>query len=154
MRSSQHVLGRVFQGKQVASGIAYSDGAPGTIARQKPLFKALGLNIDWVFDGTINIDIDPFRLESIRPRYEFKDVRWLNDNRGENFLIFDAELRFKATQQNGYIYLPDPATKLWFSDVIPPMSHIEFLTKKIDRLRYGDTVEVSLDDSQGRFISD
>jgi hypothetical protein len=59
--------GRLNQGYRVASGPSAAYPGYGSIGKQKPYFKALGLDLDAMFDGTLNISIDPYTFELAKP---------------------------------------------------------------------------------------
>ena len=67
--------GIVVKGHRVAS--QPSNVYPyGTIEKQKPFFRALGLNLDDYYNGTLNVSIRPNTFKVVKPELTFGLVEW------------------------------------------------------------------------------
>ena len=73
---------RLKKGYHVASGPSKAYPEYGSIEKQKPFFKKLGLNLDRMFNGTLNISIEPYEY-TIKVQAQFLEIR---------FLLFDASV--------------------------------------------------------------
>ena len=78
------VRGIVIQGYRVASGPS-KDYPYGSLDRQRPIFKARGLDLEVFFNGTLNIDLRPFTFKLIKPEFTFRNVEWTDLHPPENF---------------------------------------------------------------------
>lgn len=143
------VSGVVVAGHCVASGP--SDVYPyGSLVKQSPFFKALGLNLDSFYLGTINISISPKRWALIKPEYTFKQIAWTNLHPPEDFSFSACRITFHDHRYKGWVYYPHPETKIrHFQDP----SLIEVITNRIMGLKLGNQValefktkEISLED--------
>ena len=135
-----NIDGVVVRGYGVASGLSQFDDV-GTIVRQKPYFKALGLDLSVCFNGTINVDIVPLTLAGINSDYCFLALKWHPELEPEDFHFVDCLLWFKQRAVKGYIYYPAPDTK---PDHVQPDTVLEVLAPYIDGLKYGDKVILEL----------
>lgn len=136
------VDGTIISGHQIASGGNPSTPYPGgSISLQKPFFKALGLDLTDMFDGTLNVDISPQRFKLESPRFYFEQVKWIEGFAAEDFSFLDCELRFSTEWFKGWMYYPHPETKTqhFHSD-----SLVEILMPKIPFIRYGAKVQLRL----------
>ena len=78
------ISGTVVEGYRVASGPS-KDYPYGALERQRPLFKARGLDLDGYFNGTLNIDIRPLTFTMLKPQYTFEHVAWTDLHPPETF---------------------------------------------------------------------
>lgn len=135
------VSGTVVEGHRVASGPS-KDYPYSSLARQKPLFKAGGLELERFFQGTLNISIAPRRWELLRPAFTFRGVEWTDLHPPEDFSFSPCRVSFQGRAYEGYVYYPHPETKIRnFQD----SSLIEVIAEHIPAIRYGDLVELALD---------
>jgi len=144
------IKGIVVKGHQVAS--RPSDVYPyGTIEKQKPFFKALGLDLGGFYNGTLNISLSPNTFEMTSPEFKFEDVKWTDLNPPETFSFSRCTLIFKSGRYAGWVYYPHSETKIrHFNN--PAV--IEILAQHIPDIRYGDEVELELngDEIQITFV--
>ena len=106
------VNGRVQNGHKVASGQAENSPYPkGTINMQKPFFKALGLDLDSYYEGTLNISIAPYTFTMNNPEFKFLGVEWTDKHPKENFFFSRCKVIFNDLEYLGWVYYPDPSTK-------------------------------------------
>ena len=83
--------GVVVAGYGVASGQNPKSPFPkGTIELQIPVFQRLGLDLSWVYPGTVNVSIKPKRLRIVRPWRCYTDVQWTPDWNREHFFFLPA----------------------------------------------------------------
>lgn len=136
--------GSVVQGHQVAS--RPSDVYPyGTIEKQKPYFKELGLNLDGFYSGTLNISISPNTFEVTNPEITFENLKWTELNPPETFSFSRCTLIHKGIRHAGWIYYPHSETKVrHFNN--PAV--IEVLAQHIPDIHYGDEVELELSNEE------
>lgn len=130
--------GILAQGYRVASGpsAAYPYGA---LERQRPHFKARGLDLDGYFDGTLNIDIRPVRFGLARPEFTFPLVEWTDLHPPETFSFSRCRVVFRGVAYDGWVYYPHPETKLrHFQDP----SLLEVIARPIPDIQYGDELSV------------
>jgi len=134
------VKGIVVQGHRVAS--QPSDVYPyGTLEKQKPYFKALGLDLEAYYNGTLNISISPNSFKMVKPEITFEHVEWTNLHPPETFSFSRCTLIYKGIRYAGWVYYPHPETKIRHFE--NPFI-IETLTTYIPGVRYGDEVEIEL----------
>lgn len=134
------VKGTVVKGHQVAS--QPSDVYPyGTLEKQKPYFKALGLDIEAYYNGTLNISISPNTFKMVKPEITFKHVEWTDLHPPETFSFSRCTLIYKGVYYAGWVYYPHPETKIRHFE---NPSIIEILTTYVPSIRYGDEVEIEL----------
>jgi len=67
------IHGILVQGYRVASGPS-KDYPYGALDRQRPFFKARGLDLNPYFNGTLNIDIQPNTFKLFKPEFTFQHV--------------------------------------------------------------------------------
>ena len=138
------VGGVILQGYRVASGP--SDDYPyGALDRQRPFFKAQGLDLNGYFNGTLNIDIRPFTFKMIKPEYTFFSVEWTDMHPPEHFSFSGCRVIHQEKSYDGWVYYPHPETKL--RNFQNP-SLVEVIAREIPRLRYGDKVQVCLNPAE------
>lgn len=132
--------GILTRGHQVASrpskAYPYS-----SLEKQKPYFKALGLDLYEYFNGTLNISIAPRTFEMSTPELTFPLVEWTNLHPPETFSFSRCKVIFKNNEYAGWVYYPDPETK---RDHFQNPSLVEVITHQIPGIRYGDALEVEL----------
>jgi len=136
--------GIVVRGHQVAS--QPSDVYPfGTIEKQKPFFRALGLNLDDCYNGSLNVSISPKTFKVLNPEYTFELVEWTDLHPPETFSFSRCTLIFNGIRFVSWVYYPHPETKIRHFD---NPSVIEILTQHIPDIHYGDPVEIELDSGE------
>jgi hypothetical protein len=134
------IHGIVIQGYRVASGPS-KDYPYGTLDRQRPIFKARGLDLDGYFNGTLNIDLRPFTFKLIKPEFTFRNVEWTDLHPPENFSFSRCKVIYKDIEYDGWVYYPHPETKLrHFQDP----SLLEVIALLIPEIKYGDEVQVCI----------
>jgi hypothetical protein len=134
------IQGIVVEGHRVASQ-ASRDYPYGTIDKQKPFFKDLGLDLGSFYSGTLNVLIAPLTFEMINPQYTFRHVAWTDLHPPEDFSFSRCRVRFEKAGYDGYVYYPHPETK---KRHFQAASILEILAERIPNLRYGDVVELEL----------
>jgi hypothetical protein len=132
-----YAAGVVQAGYGVASGIASESPYPGgTIALQMPFFRDLGLDLGDCFLGTLNVNVAPFEMRILRPRFRFERVEWVAGV-VETFSFCRCVVEFGSVGYEGWIYYPHPETK-------PDHFHfpglVEVIAPRILGLGYGDRV--------------
>ena len=138
---SIRVSGVITQGHQVASGRARSSPFPaGTIELQSPIFARMGLDLSSAFMGTLNVSIEPLRFSFLQSDFTFRDVKWTESYPPETFSFARCVLSFRAETYPSWIYYPHPRTKI--SHYQSP-SLIEIITRPIENISYGSTVEIA-----------
>ena len=138
------VKGILVEGHRVAS--APSDIYPyGTLEKQKPYFKALGLDLEDFYNGTLNISIRPYRFEMKNPEFTFERVAWTDLHPPETFSFSRCAVIYEGKRYTGWVYYPHPETKeRHFQD--PSM--VEVLTTYIPGIQYGDEIEIELNSAE------
>jgi hypothetical protein len=144
--TTQWVPGTIVAGHGVASGSEKQDQFPGgAIALQKPVFSGLGLDLARFYDGTINVDIAPHRIELRTPRATFEHVVWLDGYPAETFSFADGRIRVGEDEHTAMLFYPHPETK---PEHFQPPTVIELLAPYIPGLRVGASAHVWLDPDQ------
>ena len=134
------VKGIVVKGHRVAS--QPSDVYPyGTLEKQKPYFKALGLNLEAYYNGTLNISISPNTFKMTKPEITFEHVEWTDLHPPETFSFSRCTLIYQGVRYDGWVYYPHPETKIRHFE---NPSIIEILTQHVPDIHYGDEVEIDL----------
>ena len=132
------VPGAVARGYRVASGPS-KEYPYGTLERQRPLFKARGLDLEAYFNGTLNIDLRPYRFEMTNPELTFERVAWTDLHPPETFSFSRCQVVFRGVEYDGWVYYPHPETKVrHFQDP----SLLEVIAVPIPGINYGDAVKV------------
>jgi len=136
------VEGVVEPGHQVASGRSEDTPYPaGSIELQMPFFKALGLDLTAFYRGTLNVSIRPYTITLTRPRFTFRQVKWIEGFPPEDFSFSPCKLTFEGHTYDSWIYYPHPETKTkHFQDP----SILEIIAPYIPNISYGDKVELHL----------
>ena len=137
--------GKLTKGYRVASGPSEAYPEYGSIEKQKPYFKVLGLDLDHVFNGTLNISIAPHQLDMKKPEYTFKSVQWTELTNAEDFSFSRCKIIFQGIEFDGWVYYPDPKTK---KEHFQSPSTIEVLAPFIEGINYGDTVDISINSEE------
>jgi hypothetical protein len=122
----------------VASGPS-RDYPYGALDRQRPIFKARGLDLEAYFNGTLNIDIRPYTFKLIKPEFTFRHVEWTDLHPPEDFSFSRCKVLFKDVEYEGWVYYPHPETKL--RNFQNP-SLLEVIAYRIPEIKYGDEVSV------------
>ncbi len=122
---------RLIPGRGAASGKREYQEFGGSIARQKPLFSARGLDLEGYFNGTLNADISPRRFSIERPFLTLRDIKWHPSMPAEDFSFAKALIAFGERRVQGLVYYPHPETKLAYVDPTPN-TLIELLAPPID----------------------
>jgi hypothetical protein len=136
-----HVSGIVVEGHRVASGPS-KEYPYGSLERQKPFFKAGGLDLERFFPGTLNVSIAPLRFEMVRPAYTFRQIAWTDLHPPEDFSFSPCRVKFQCKEYGGYIYYPHPETKIRH---FQNPSLIEVITERIPGIGYGVRLELVLE---------
>jgi hypothetical protein len=144
------IKGRLKKGYRVASGPSKAYPEYGSIEKQKPYFKKLGLNLDRVFNGTLNISISPYEFAMKKPQYKFKKVKWTELTNAEDFSFSQCKIMFQGKEYTGWVYYPDPKTK---KDHFQSASTVEVLAPPIPNIKYRNMVEISLNTAEIKVIS-
>ena len=106
----KRLTGILMRGHQVASRPS-KDYPYSSLEKQKPYFKALGLDLYEYFNGTLNISIAPLRFDMIRPDFTFELVEWTDLHPPETFSFSRCKVYFKNREYIGWVYYPHPETK-------------------------------------------
>lgn len=140
----QAVKGVVMAGHQVASGRGDTSPYPdSSIRMQKPFFRERGLDLDGLFEGTLNISIAPWTFRLLAPRWTFERVEWTSLHPPETFSFSGCQLVCEGRLYEGcWVYYPHPQTK---KTHFQSPSIVEVLAPEIHGLRYDARVEVRLD---------
>ena len=138
------VHGILVEGYRVASGPS-KDYPYGALDRQRPIFKARGLDLSGYFNGTLNIDISPFTFTMVKPEFTFHNVEWTDLHFPEHFSFSHCRVVFKDTEYNGWVYYPHPETKLRH---FQNPSLLEVIAKPITGIGYGDEIDVFLNSDE------
>ncbi len=130
-----------MRGHQVASrpSIAYPYSS---LEKQKPYFKALGLDLYEYFNGTLNISIAPLEFKMTHPQFTFERVEWTDLHPPETFSFSCCKVFFKGVEYSGWVYYPHPETK---KTHFQNPSLIEVITYEIPEIQYGDWIEIEVD---------
>jgi len=104
------LTGTLARGYRVASGPS-QDYPYGALDRQRPLFKARGLDLDGYFNGSLNIDIRPATFSMQKPEYTFPLVEWTNLHPPETFSFSRCRVVYREIEYEGWVYYPHPETK-------------------------------------------
>jgi hypothetical protein len=135
-----YLTGILVRGHQVASrpSKAYPYSA---LEKQKPYFKALGLDLSAYFNGTLNISIAPLEFGMTKPELTFELVEWTDLHPPETFSFSRCKVRFEGNKYEGWVYYPHPETK---KTHFQNPSLIEVITYEIPNIKYGDTMEIEI----------
>lgn len=132
----------IIKGYQVASGLSKnSPYEKGTIELQKPFFKKLGLDLDDYYNGTLNLNISPYKFVCVKSNLIFKNIKWHNDFSAETFSFSKCKIFFNNSSFNALVYYPHKETKIRHTH---KDTTIEIISTFINNLNYGDFLEVEL----------
>ncbi len=138
--------GTLLRGYRVASGPS-KDYPYGALERQRPLFKARGLDLEAYFNGTLNIDIHPFTFTLLEPEFTFLSVEWTDLHPPEHFSFSRCRVLHRQAAYDGWVYYPHPETKLrHFQDP----SLLEVIAMPIPGIQYGDELSVLVNGNEIR----
>ena len=132
--------GILIRGHQVASRPS-KDYPYSSLEKQKPYFKAFGLDLYEYFNGTLNISIAPFEFEMAHPEITFELVEWTDLHPPETFSFSRCKVFFKGMEYTGWVYYPHPETK---TTHFQNSSLIEVITYQIPEIEYGDNLEIEV----------
>jgi hypothetical protein len=129
-----------MQGHQVASrpSAAYPYSS---VEKQKPYFKALGLDLSPYFTGTLNISIAPLEFKMTKPEFTFPLVEWTDLHPPETFSFSRCKVIFNGKEYTGLVYYPHPETK---KAHFQNQSLIEVISYEIAGIKYGDALELEI----------
>lgn len=133
--------GILARGHQVASRPS-KDYPYSTLEKQKPLFKARGLDLYEYFNGTLNISIAPLTFAMSAPQFTFELVAWTDLHPPETFSFSRCKVIFKDVEYLGWVYYPHPETK---KNHFQNPSLIEVITYEIPDIQYGNALDVEVD---------
>jgi len=143
-----NVKGFVIEGHRVASGPS-RDYPYGTLEKQKPFFKALGLDLETFYNGTLNVSIYPNTFEMKNPQFSFERVEWTDLHPPETFSFSRCAVIFKGKRYAGWVYYPHPETK---ERHFQQPSMIEILVEFILGIHYGTEIEIELNAEEVQLI--
>jgi hypothetical protein len=122
----------------------------GTLSLQYPIFKELGLDLGHCYAGTLNLSIAPNYYKIHAARFNLKNVDWYPARgKTEDFLICDCAIYTENGYVIGYIYQPDPQTKIEHFD--DPQS-LQVISPFIQNLTDTKPICIYLCSSQIRII--
>lgn len=129
-----------MRGHQVASRPS-KDYPYSSLEKQKPYFKALGLDLQEYFNGTLNISIAPLEFDMAHPEFTFELVEWTDLHPPETFSFSRCQVFFRNVEYTGWVYYPHPETK---KTHFQNPSLIEVITYHIPEIQYGDEIEIEV----------
>ena len=141
---SRWIEGRLVGGHGVASGRDPASPYPaGTISLQRPLLAARGLDLADCYPGTLNLSLAPLELRSEQPDHCVEGLRWTDRHPPETFRFWRVLVRRGAGPAlPGWIYQPDPATKLRHHQ---PAAVVEVLAPWLEGLAPGCALALGVD---------
>ncbi len=136
----------VVKGHQVASGRSKSSPYPaGSISLQKPFFDRSGINLQGMFDGTLNLSIAPHKFSIVSADHRIEHLHWIDGFPEESFSFVKCEVSAHNQNYEGWVYYPHPETK---TQHFHNNQLLEVLCPFIPNLNYGDTVTLEYDDQK------
>ncbi len=129
-----------MRGHQVASRPS-KDYPYSSLEKQKPLFKALGLDLQEYFNGTLNISIAPLEFKMTHPEFSFELVEWTDLHPPETFSFSRCKVLFRGAEYAGWVYYPHPETK---KTHFQNASLMEVIALHIPEIQYGDELEIEI----------
>jgi len=132
--------GILTRGHQVASRPS-KDYPYSSLEKQKPFFKALGMDLYPYFNGTLNISIAPFEFKMEHPELTFELVEWTDLHPPETFSFSRCRVIFKGVEYAGWVYYPHPETK---KTHFQNSSLIEVIAFQISGIQYGDKLDIEI----------
>jgi hypothetical protein len=139
-----NVPGRLVRGYRVASGPS-KDYPYGTLERQRPFFRALGLDLAGCFNGTLNVDISPYRFVMRAPQFTFEKVAWTDLHPPETFSFSGCQVIFQGRVYQGWVYYPHPETK---KRHFQNPSLLEVVAEPVQGIAYGDELSLRLNPAE------
>lgn len=140
----KRLSGILTRGHQVASrpskAYPYS-----SLEKQKPYFKARGLDLYKYFNGTLNVSIAPLTIEMSAPELTFPLVEWTDLHPPETFSFSRCKVIFKNQEYEGWVYYPHPETKC---DHFQDSSLVEVITYQLSGIQYGDRLDLDLNTNE------
>ena len=141
--------GILVKGYQVASRPS-KEYPYSALEKQKPYFKALGLDLYKYHNGTLNISIAPVGFKMSAPEFTFELVEWTDLHPPETFSFSRCKVRYEGNEYDGWIYYPHPETK---KSHFQNPSLVEIITYEIPHIQYGDPVEIELNSREISIIT-
>ena len=132
--------GVIVQGYRVASGPS-KDYPYGALDRQRPIFKARGLDLNSYFNGTLNVDIRPRVFKMVKPEFTFHSVGWTDLHPPEHFSFSRCKVLYRDVEYDGWVYYPHPETKLRH---FQNPSLVEVIAYPIPEVKYGSKLDLLL----------
>jgi len=134
------------EGHKVASGQAKDSPYPeGSIKMQAPYFKEHGIDLSNYYLATLNLSISPYYFKMHAPEFTVPKLEWAAGFSAEDFSFSKCEIIFNGKTHGSLIYYPHPETKIGhFHD----QSLIEVITDYIPDIKYGDKVELRLNEAE------
>ena len=132
--------GVLTQGYRVASGPS-KDYPYGAVERQRPIFKARGLDLSGYFNGTLNVDIRPRVFRLVKPEFTFHSVEWTDLHPAEHFSFSRCKVLYRDVEYDGWVYYPHPETKRRH---FQNPSLLEVIAYPIPEVKYGSEIDVLL----------
>lgn len=143
MTATRSATGVVVTGHGVASGGSGDPRFPsGTLGLQFPIFARLGVDLDGIHPGTINVELQAGSIDLGEPDHLLTSVKWHDDMPPEDFSLWRVGLRHAAERWQAMIYRPHPDTK---PEHHQPEDVVEILAPLIPDLGYGDRVTIVFD---------
>jgi hypothetical protein len=136
--------GILVKGYQVASRPS-KEYPYSALEKQKPFFKALGLDLYEYYNGTLNISIAPVVFEMSAPEFTFEFVEWTDLHPPETFSFSRCKVKFGGNEYDGWVYYPHPETK---KSHFQNPSLIEIISYEIPNIKYGDSVEIEINSQE------
>lgn len=140
------------RGHGVASGKNFDSRFPdGTLAMQAPFFKERGLDLSHYFNGTLNLNLFPFKFHFKNPAHYFPGIKWSEHLPAENFSFFNCVVHHEPEMSllHSLLYWPHPSTKPEFTQ---SESIVEIIAPKIGDIKYGDKLRLSAQTNEILFI--
>ncbi len=139
--SSEKLKGIVIRGHGVASG--KSSGMLGTIEQQQKYLKKIDWNKFW--PGTINVSISPNRCLWKSEDVTYEGVPWSRTQPKEDFCLSECTITVRGITYQAWAYYPHPRTK---TQNLHDSTTLELISTKIEDLKYGDDVELSINSDE------
>ena len=132
--------GILVKGYQVASRPS-REYPYSALEKQKPFFKALGLDLYEYYNGTLNISIAPLTFEMSAPEFTLELVEWTDLHPPETFSFSRCSVLFRGRECSGWVYYPHPETKRTH---FQNPSLIEVITYEISNIKYDDAIDLEI----------
>jgi hypothetical protein len=139
-RKWKRVTGLLVEGHRVAASPS-QDYPYGTLVKQFPIFKGLGLDLEGYFPGTLNVSIHPLTWSMLKPDFTFRQVLWTDLHPPEDFSFTACRVCWQGSWFTGWIYYPHPETKVrHFQD----KELIEIICRHLPGIQYGAYLDLEL----------